>query len=150
MKARNAYYRKHGTMKGYEGMSDEEAEKMDEYVKSFVHNQPYPAFRLTSNTAEMKRIKTRIEEITKLKEEASKPTEDKYPAVEGVEVVENAEAMRVQLIFDEKPDDETRALLKNNGFRWSPSYGAWQRQLTANGIAVTKSVLTKISQVRSE
>ena len=29
--------------------------------------------------------------------------------------------------------DETRELLKRNGFRWSPRNSAWQRQLTANG-----------------
>ena len=46
---------------------------------------------------------------------------------------EDTEAMRVQLIFDGKPDDETRELLKQNGFRWSPRNSAWQRQLTANG-----------------
>lgn len=31
---------------------------------------------------------------------------------------------------DSKPDQETRALLKANGFRWSPRNEAWQRQLT--------------------
>lgn len=41
--------------------------------------------------------------------------------------------MRVQLRFDGKPDDETRALLKRNGFRWAPSQGVWQRQLNDNG-----------------
>ena len=41
--------------------------------------------------------------------------------------------MRVQLRFDGKPDDETRALLKRNGFRWAPSLGVWQRQLNDNG-----------------
>ena len=145
MKSRNAYYRKHGTMKGYEGMSDEEAEKMDANTKaSMWNNQPYPSYHLTSNNAEMKRIKERIAEITKLKEEAEKPAENKYPQVDGVEVVENAEAMRIQLFFDGKPDEETRSILKSNGFRWSPSFGAWQRQLTANGIAATRNMLKKM------
>ena len=50
MKSRNAYYRKHGTMKGYDGMSDEEAEKMDANIKaSMWNNQPYPSYHLTSN-----------------------------------------------------------------------------------------------------
>ena len=149
MKAQNAHYRKHGTMKGYEGMTDEKAENMDAQIKASIwNNQPFPPYQLTSNTQEMKRIKKRIEEITKLKEEANKPIEDKYPRVDGVEVVENADAMRVQLIFDGKPDDETRAILKSNGFRWAPSFGAWQRQLTANGIAATKRVLAAISKTQ--
>ena len=145
-KARNAYYRKNGTMKGYEGMSDEEAASFDKGIEKAYSwdKQPYPAYVLQSNNAEIKRIKNRIAEITRLKENAAKPAEDKYPHVDGVEVVENAEAMRVQLIFAGKPDEETRALLKANGFRWSPSFGAWQRQLTSNGIYATKTVLNNL------
>ena len=41
--------------------------------------------------------------------------------------------MRIQFIFEDKPDEETRNILKNNGFKWAPSQGAWQRQLTRNG-----------------
>ncbi len=48
--------------------------------------------------------------------------------------------MRVQFIFDGKPDEETRELLKANGFRWAPSQGAWQRQLTQAGKAAAERV----------
>lgn len=41
----------------------------------------------------------------------------------------NQEENRLQIFFDEKLDEETRAALKSNGFHWSPSVGAWQRQL---------------------
>ena len=77
---------------------------------------------------------------------AENPAENKYPQVDGVEVVENAEAMRIQLIFDGKPDEETRALLKSNGFHWSPSFGAWQKQLTESGINATNGVLETLSE----
>lgn len=60
---------------------------------------------------------------------ASGPVEDQH---DGYTYRENNEIMRVQFIFPGKPDDETRAMLKENGFRWAPSQGAWQRQLTAN------------------
>jgi len=43
---------------------------------------------------------------------------------------ENVEANRLQLLFPGKPDEETRKRLKRHGFRWAPSEGAWQRQLT--------------------
>ena len=46
---------------------------------------------------------------------------------------EDSEIMRIQFIFEDKPDEETRNILKNNGFKWAPSQGAWQRQLTPNG-----------------
>lgn len=144
MKAANAYYRKNGTMKGYEGISDARAEKLDAEIALTWYKQPYGSFRLTNNNAEIKRTKERISELERLKENAEKPTDNKYLQVDGVKVVENAEAMRVQLIFDEKPDDETRELLKANGFRWSPRFSAWQRQLTQNGIRATQKVLEKL------
>lgn len=148
MKAQNAYYRKHGTMKGYECMSDEEAERIDLKIKDafYWNKQPYPSYHLSGNNAEIKRISARIEELTRLKEDAEKPTEEKYPLIDGVKIVENAEAMRIQLIFDEKPDDETRSLLKSNGFRWSPHFSAWQRQLTGNGITATQNLLKTINE----
>lgn len=148
MKAQNAYYHKHGTMKGYEGISDDEAERKDAKIKSALYweHKPFPSYYLSNSNAEIKRIKSRIDEITKLKAEAGKPAEEKYQHVDGVEVVENAEAMRIQLIFDGKPDEETRSLLKSNGFRWSPSFGAWQRQLTANGISAARKVLEEIAK----
>ena len=37
--------------------------------------------------------------------------------------------------------EETRAALKQNGFRWSPRYSAWQRQLTPNAEAAARRAL---------
>ena len=144
MKAYNAYYRKNKTLKGFEGLSDEDAERLDKEIEKSWYQQPFAPYELSNNNGKIKQTKERIAELTRLKEAAETPAEDKYPQVEGVEVVENAEAMRIQLIFDGKPDDETRSLLKSNGFRWSPSFGAWQRQLTGNGIYATKTVLKKL------
>lgn len=144
MKAYNAHYRKNGTMKGFEGLSDERAAKLDAEIENSWSKTPCPPFMLTNSNAEMKRVKCRIVELERLKAAAEQPAEDKYPHVDGVEVVENADEMRIQLIFDGKPDDDTRAMLKSNGFRWSPRFGAWQRQLTQNGIYATKRVLAKL------
>jgi hypothetical protein len=44
----------------------------------------------------------------------------------------NKQDNRLQIFFDEKPDESTRKELKGNGFKWSPNAGAWQRQLTTN------------------
>lgn len=144
MKEYNVYYRKHKTMKGFEGISDEKAAQLDAEIAGSWCNQPCAPWRLQNSNAEMKRLRGRIAELERLKAAAAQPTEDKYPQVEGVEVVENAEAMRIQLIFDGKPDEETRSLLKSNGFRWAPSAGAWQRQLTENGKRATKKVLEQL------
>lgn len=51
---------------------------------------------------------------------------------ESAEVVRNKEEMRLQLVFDGKPDEKTRGILKSKGFRWAPSKSAWQRLLNDN------------------
>jgi hypothetical protein len=51
---------------------------------------------------------------------------------ETAKVVRNKEDMRLQLMFDGKPDEKTRETLKSNGFRWAPSNMAWQRLLNEN------------------
>lgn len=144
MKEYNAYYRKHKTLKGFEGLSDEDAERLDKQIEKSWYQQPFAPYELSNNNGKIKQTKERITELTRLKEAAETPVADKYPQVEGVQVVKNAEAMRIQLIFDGKPDEKTRSLLKSNGFRWSPSFGAWQRQLTGNGIYATKNVLNML------
>lgn len=62
------------------------------------------------------------------------------------EVIENKEIMRLQLVFNEKPDADTRLILKRNGFRWSPKNGSWQRQLTQNAKDALKSVIEELEE----
>lgn len=45
-------------------------------------------------------------------------------------VERNLDSNRMNLYFEGKPDEEVRRVLKSNGFRWSPSYSCWTRQLT--------------------
>lgn len=144
MKKKNAHYRKYGTMKGYEGITDERAAELDESIKNSFYQVPFPTYELTSARQKIKAAEERAEKLKKLKTQAEQPTENGYPEVEGVEVVENAEAMRIQLIFDGKPSDEIRSILKSRGFRWSPRFGAWQRQLTDNGKIATRKALEEI------
>lgn len=147
MKKENAHYRKYGTMKGFEGITDERAATLDDEIKHSFYQVPFPAYELTSARQKIKAAEERADKLKKLKAQAETPTEERYPAVEGVEVVENAEAMRIQLIFDGKPSEEIRGILKSHGFRWSPSFGAWQRQLTDNGKRATRKALEEIARI---
>ena len=52
----------------------------------------------------------------------------------GGEAKINESENRLQLFFEEKPTEDQRRELKSNGFKWAPSQGAWQRQLTKNAI----------------
>ncbi|MDZ4858041.1 MAG: hypothetical protein SGI88_03590 [Candidatus Hydrogenedentes bacterium] len=49
---------------------------------------------------------------------------------EGVEIVVNPQADRVQIIFAAKPSVEIIGKLKAEAWNWSPREGAWQRKLT--------------------
>jgi hypothetical protein len=60
---------------------------------------------------------------------------------DGGRYVENEALERVQLVFDGKPDPDVIAQLKRHAFRWAPSLGAWQRQLTPNGKRAAQAVL---------
>ena len=70
--------------------------------------------------------------------------EEDYQGV--VKLVENAEANRVQLIFPGKPSAEVRTKLKKSGFRWSPSEGAWQRQLNSSAVYWAKELVKEITK----
>ena len=147
MKAVNAYYRKHKTLKGYKGYTDEKAEKLDEAIKDSLYGVPFPPYELTNNNAKIKNTKARIAQLERLKkaaETAAEQPKDEYKT-DLFKVVENAKIMRLQLIFDGKPDADTRAVLKKNGFKWSPSNTAWQRQLTQNAKYAVKRVIDELA-----
>jgi uncharacterized protein DUF3560 len=86
----------------------------------------FPAYALSNNSANIRRLKQRLAEVVKNATRESA----RYQAGPGIEIVENAEINRLQIVFAEKPDVDVRQKLKRNGFRWSPSEGAWQRQLS--------------------
>jgi hypothetical protein len=68
--------------------------------------------------------------------------------INGVLLVENTDAARIQLVFQSKPEEKVRALLKSHGFRWSPIEGAWQRQLNNAGIYAANQVIAKMEGVK--
>lgn len=147
MKAVNAYYRKNKTLKGYKDYTDEKAAKLDEAIKESMWGVPFPQYELTNNNAKIRNAKARIAELERLKESA-KDTEEQTNEynTDLFKVVKNTEIMRLQLFFGEKPDADTRAVLKKNGFRFAPSQNnAWQRQLNENGKYALKRVIEELS-----
>ena len=145
MKKANAYYRKNKTMKGYAELTDEEAEKLDnDILNGYSWEQmPYASYKLTNNNGKIKQTRDRLEKLKKEKEEGNK--EHDFADL-GFTVKENKEIMRLQLFFEGKPDEETRKVLKSNGFVWSPSQGAWQRQLTNNARYALKEIIKKLKE----
>ena len=129
MKAVNAYYRKHKTLDGCPYLSSEQLEKLKADMTSSWHlgDKPFATWALSNNSAEIRRVKDRIKSLSQQKEIGFVGWE-----FDGGKVEANTEANRLQIFFEDKPDEATREALKSNGFRWSPKAGAWQRQLTSN------------------
>ena len=129
MKAVNAYYRKHKTLDGCPHLSPEQLEKLKANMASSWHlgDKPFATWALSNNSAEIRRVKDRIKSLSQQKEIGFVGWE-----FDGGKVDANTEANRLQIFFEDKPDETTREALKSNGFRWSPKAGAWQRQLTSN------------------
>ena len=130
MKEVNAYFRKHKTLDGCPELTPEQAEKLKADMAQSWHldkSKPYPAYLLSNNNANIRRVRQRIEELSSRSEFAGWT----FP---GGEAKINEAENRLQLIFEEKPDADQRQELKSNGFKWAPSQGAWQRQLNQNAI----------------
>ena len=141
MKAVNAFYRKHKTLDGCPNLSWEQIEKLKSSMNDSWRNDPRPfeSYQLTNNNAEIRRVKERIKKLEVAK---SQPADRKE--YDGFSVEEDPEAMRIKLIFEEKPSAEVRDVLKKNGFRWSPRANAWQTQLTNNGRCRLERVLKEL------
>lgn len=71
--------------------------------------------------------------------------ESKDETINGVRVVKNYQADRIQLFFNGKPDYSTISNLKHSAFKWSPSNGCWQRQLTSNAICAAERLLNSLN-----
>lgn len=145
MKAANKAIRMKDTEAGDDalremGYSEEAIKQLRE--PDFCGRIGYPSYQLTNNNANIHRIEERLKHLKAVKEKGS--SEREY---ETFKVLENTEAMRYQIIFDGKPDAEVRTLLKSNGFKWAPSQGAWQRQITTNGKYALNRVIEKLKEM---
>ena len=135
MKRINAYYRKNGTLKGYPEPFTKEQQRHIDFV--FSHGmEKFGIFDTSNINQQIRSVKQRIERLEKEKSQGNVETESNG----SFKVIENIDIMRLQIIFDGKPPEEARDLLKSHGFRWSPKNGAWQRQLTNNARYAYKQI----------
>lgn len=145
MKAANAAIRMKDPAKGDTklaelGYTPEDIAKLRE--PDFCGRIGYPAYELQNNNANIRRIRGRIAELKKRTESTPEGWE-----FDGGRVVVNTTENRLQVIFDGKPDADVRTELKGEGFRWAPSKGAWQRQLTDNAMRAARRLKCIAPQV---
>lgn len=145
MKAANAAIRMKDPAKGDAklaelGYTPEDIAKLR--APDFCGRIGYPAYALQNNNANIRRIRGRIAELKKRTENTPEGWE-----FDGGRVVVNTTENRLQIIFDGKPDADIRTELKGEGFRWAPSQGAWQRQLTDNAMRAARRLKCIAPQV---
>lgn len=145
MKAANKALRMKNVEKGNEalrnmGYSNSSINELRE--PDFCGRIGFPDYALQNNNANIHRVERRIKELKATKAKGTQETECKF-----FKIVRNTEEMRLQLIFEGKPEPEVREVLKSNGFRWAPSQSAWQRHLNGNSEYSLERVIEALEQM---
>lgn len=104
-------------------------------VPNYMGRVGYEDFTLRNNGAEIRRLRTRIDEV-----QAQQARPERRADFDGGYVLDNPDNNRVQIFYDAKPSADVIATLKRNAFKWARSEGAWQRQRTAAGIYAAEQV----------
>lgn len=103
-------------------------------------------YRLTNNNATIRATKQRIEHLQRIAEKAATtPKEELTTEINGIQIVDNLEAQRLQIIFPGKPDADVRTELKKHGFRWCPTNGAWQSYRSDHAKRAAEEIISKIA-----
>lgn len=142
MKAVNAALRKHAQSTSEVRMAALVACGLNE-AQAQVVLQPdgmarigFADYQLRNNNAEIRRLKARLKHVA-----AAQSAEVKHKQFGAIEYRE--EDNRVWLVFPGKPADNLRSELRRYGFKWSPSRGAWVRQLTNSARWAAEQVIKK-------
>jgi len=102
-----------------------------------------PSYVLQNLGRNIKSVRDRIARLEKQEKEAAEHCGENVVIYESdsYKLIKNYSENRIQFIFNEKPSEEVRNLLKHWGFRWSPSNAAWQRQLNNAGLYAAKCIV---------
>lgn len=126
------------------GLSEERA--TDLLQPSHCCAYGFASYALTNNNATIRTVKQRIEHLTKLAAQETKEIviESESEETNGIRIVDNVEAHRLQIFFNGKPPAEVRTQLKKNGFRWAPSVGAWQSYRSERANRAAKEIVSTV------
>jgi hypothetical protein len=102
----------------------------------------FKEYQLTNNSAEIRRLRERIEELEK-----AALRQDREEVMEKYTYREDTTENRLMFIFDGRPGEDIRALLKGRGFKWSPTRNAWVRQWTDNALYAAGCVKASLANM---
>lgn len=150
----NRYYKKHGTIDGYE-MSDERRRNIQRRLSHSWISKPYPF--LKNIGANIRSVKERIESLERREIERNSlvsesdvvdisefvPGKDQEIRTgtasdgTGYTITEHPEdeGGRIWFEFDGKPSRDVCKNMRKYGWKWSPARGAWVRNLNTKGRA---------------
>ena len=106
------------------GITQKSAEDL---LKPFCGVIGYQSFSFSNSSAMIRNTKKRIADLEKRQGRESAEVNGN-----GYVYREDIEENRVMFIFEGKPSEQIRTILKRKAFKWSPSRNAWVRQLTGN------------------
>jgi hypothetical protein len=137
MKKANACIRKNDRA-GLAALGFDESRIDKLFLPDFAGRIGFPDYALTNNSANMRRIRQRIESL------AHRPATSTEKQEGDVTIREDVTENRVMLIFPGKPSEAVREILKASAFKWSPTRGAWVRFLNNAGRMAAQYVLEQI------
>ncbi len=112
-----------------------------EKAKIEVKARPHEWYELPYLNADIRRLKDRIKEIQELEE-----LQFEEITFNGGRAILNRDINRIQILFDDKPSEEVRNILKHRGFKWSRYEQAWQRLYNKNTIYATNRAIEEIQK----
>ncbi len=122
MKEINAEFKK---KKGKIGEMDLSPAEKKEILDNFKFSpggttKPFPSYALTNNSAGIQNVKKRIEVLGATAEKPAETIE-----LPGLTIDITKDPIGIDLHYTEKPSEETRAQIKQGGFRWASSRKVW-------------------------
>jgi methionine synthase II (cobalamin-independent) len=121
------------------GVSREVAEKA---LKPNVVGQiGFAGYKLTNNGATIRAAEKRLALL-----EEQEEIKFSVKIYDGFMFVVNPFVSRVQFIFDGKPEDSVRNILKGEAFRWSPKANAWQFNLNPRGLYRSEQIIKELTK----
>ena len=104
----------------------------------------FPAYALTNNSAKIRSAKERIAELEAKAARYANVEELIVHDYDGIQMIENVDEQRVQLVFPRRTSKETYDTLRRHGFVWSRTNEAFQRQLNVQSIEAARQVLATV------
>ena len=105
------------------------------------------AYVLQNSNGRIKGIKDRIAHLERIAAKAAVTPQIEIASeaeTNGIKIIDNLEAQRLQIIFPGKPESSIREQLKKNGFRWCPTAGAWQSYRSDRATKIAKEIIAAI------